>query len=121
MRQCLSWEQSGVTVVHRALRYPREWPKVPAEEKGIDVSLAVDFVTMAVDGRFDVGIVFSTDTDLCPALEYVVNMPAVRAEVAAWHSSFDRGLKIPGVSMWCHRLERGDYDAVADYRDYNLP
>ena len=80
----------------------------------------MDFVTLAVDGNYDVGVIFSTDTDLCPALEYVHRMPGVTPEVAAWYGSYDRGLKIPGERMWCHRLIRKDYDSVADYRDYNI-
>jgi hypothetical protein len=59
-------------------------------EKGIDVALTIDFAVMAVRGEFDVGVIFSTDTDLKPALEFVAGlgegkpggMP--RAEVAAW-------------------------------------
>jgi hypothetical protein len=33
-----------VTVVTRTLRYPPDWPETHAQEKGIDVALAVDFV-----------------------------------------------------------------------------
>jgi uncharacterized LabA/DUF88 family protein len=125
MRQCTEWERSGVTIIHRPLRYPYGWPErsqpgEQLEEKGIDVALAVDFVTMAVDGKYDVGIIFSTDTDLCPAIEYVLNMKDVSPEVAAWRGSYDHGLKIAGQHLWCHRLTKADYVAVSDYRDYNL-
>jgi hypothetical protein len=47
---------------------------VREEEKGIDVALAIDFVTMAVRGEYDVGVIMSTDTDLKPALEAVAQM-----------------------------------------------
>jgi hypothetical protein len=33
-----------VIVIARDLRYPPDWPTWPAQEKGIDVALAVDFV-----------------------------------------------------------------------------
>lgn len=36
-----------VTVISRDLRYPPDWPRRSAEEKGIDVALAVDFRTVA--------------------------------------------------------------------------
>lgn len=55
-----------VKVITRPLRYPFDYPASPAEEKGIDVSLAVDFVVMAVRGEYEVGVLMSTDTDLKP-------------------------------------------------------
>jgi len=66
MRQSRAQERRGggvVTVVSRSLRYPKEWPRVPVEEKGIDVSLAVDLVAMAATEELDVAVVMSTDTD----------------------------------------------------------
>jgi hypothetical protein len=50
--------------VQRPLRYPKAWPAERAQEKGVDVALAVDFVMLAVTGAHDVGILVSTDTDL---------------------------------------------------------
>jgi uncharacterized LabA/DUF88 family protein len=38
-------------------------------EKGVDVRLALDIVTMAQDRKYDVGYVVSSDTDLIPALQ----------------------------------------------------
>jgi len=38
-------------------------------EKGVDVRLAVDIVTMAQAKKYDVGIVISSDTDLIPAMQ----------------------------------------------------
>ena len=71
-RQADGWDRDPlVTVVRRPLRYPRGWPQLPAQEKGIDVALAVDFVRLAIEGAYDVGIVFSGDTDLLPAMETV--------------------------------------------------
>ncbi len=122
MRQCANWERDGVTLVHRALRYPREWPSQRAQEKGIDTALAIDFVTMAVDGAYDIGVIMSTDTDLLPALEFVRDRFAGdrHVAVAAWRSPHsNRRLSIPGTNIWCHWLNRDDYDSVADLADYN--
>ncbi|MEX2238477.1 MAG: NYN domain-containing protein [Dehalococcoidia bacterium] len=123
MRQCAAWEKSGVVVVPRALRYPFDWPRQKAEEKGIDVALAVDFIAGAIEDAWDVGVIFSTDTDLRPALEYVASKFPVRprAEVAAWKSPVaNRQLTIRGPRrIWCHFLDRSDYDSVCDERDYN--
>lgn len=40
-------------------------------EKGIDVKIAVDIVTDAVDNHYDTAVIVSSDTDLIPAIEYV--------------------------------------------------
>ena len=40
------------------------------------------FVTMAVEGAFDLGVILSTDTDLVPALEYVGNQLQGKCHVA---------------------------------------
>jgi hypothetical protein len=164
----------------RPLRYPSDYPRQSAQEKGVDVQLAVDFVSGAFAGRFDVGVIMSTDTDLYPALEAVRKhgidcawpfaLPpemslhddavddyfkaaelvdsATRpvCEVAAWRSAdghspclrLPRGGKRPATvamereagkkapfqpppepRMWCHWLDREDYDAVADLTDYS--
>ncbi len=102
----------------RTLRYR---PGLPPEEKGIDVSLAIDFAAGAVDGAFDVGIIFSTDTDLVPALEFVLDRPQlnVTPEVAAWWGDgANAPLAVSGESIWCHRLGAEHYERVRDRRVY---
>lgn len=122
MKQCEKWLSAGVKIIHRELRYPRGWPSVRAQEKGIDTALAIDFVTMAVDGLYDIGVIVSTDTDLTPALEFVRSKftGECHVAVAAWRSPHSRRrLSIAGTNIWCHWLNREDYDAVADPTDYN--
>ena len=129
MRQSDAQEKRGrglVTVITRTLRYPCDWPKTPAQEKGIDVALAVDFVTMAANGGYDIGVLMSTDTDLIPALEAVIKLdgrPYPRCEVAAWSrpGAYSRRLHVSGKRVWCHWLGPDDYAAVEDLTDYNLP
>lgn len=122
IKQCTKWENDGVTVIHRELRYPTGWPTHHAQEKGIDTALAIDFVTMAVDGAYDIGVIMSTDTDLLPAIEFVRTRFAGERHlaVAAWRSpQSNRRLSIPGSNIWCHWLHRADYDTIADPTDYN--
>lgn len=105
------------------LRYPRNWPAARAQQKGVDVALAIDFAAMAVDGAYDVGVIASTDTDLRPALEFVRRRygNTRRVEVVAWNSPRSSSrLSVPGQNIWCHRLDRADYDSVADTTDYNM-
>ncbi|MDR3558413.1 MAG: Type 1 glutamine amidotransferase-like domain-containing protein [Candidatus Pacebacteria bacterium] len=40
-------------------------------EKGIDVKLATDLITAAMDDRYDTAIVVSSDADLIPAIDWV--------------------------------------------------
>ena len=92
-----------------------------AREKGIDVAIAVDFVTMAFRGEFDVGVLFSADTDLRPALEYVAhNHTEIRVEVAAWRSGRQaRRLNFDApYAVWCHYFDASDYQDLRDPTDY---
>jgi hypothetical protein len=66
----------------------------------------------------------STDTNLRPALAAVASLPASHpvpmCDVAAWsavHPSSQR-LSIPGRRLWCHWLDRQDYEQVKDLTDY---
>lgn len=40
-------------------------------EKGIDVKLAVDLIVGAIDNKYDIAIIVSSDADLTPALDWV--------------------------------------------------
>lgn len=132
IRQVSSWRRSPlVDVTLRTLRYPPGWPDshesgAKPQEKGIDVALAIDFVMMAVEGKYDVGILISTDTDLKPALEVVANLTNTRggprAEVAAWSRSsqqHSRRLSISNRKLYCHWLDKSAYDAAADTTNYS--
>ena len=120
-RQTGRWAADGATVTTRALRYPRNWPQEAAQEKGIDVALAIDFVTLAVSGAYDVGVIMSTDSDLQPALEFVRGHAPGRLHVAvaAWGTQGqNQRLRLPVAPLWCHWLSQQDYNAVADQTNY---
>lgn len=124
MRQCAAWEKAGAIVIPRPLRYPHTWPDDPPEEKGIDVQIALDMVTMAINDELDVALLASTDTDLGPALEAFFLLPldpSKTVEAAAWRTSgFRKALRLPNRHVWCHFLEEEDYRSVCDRRDYNV-
>ncbi len=40
-------------------------------EKGIDVKLATDLIVGAIDNKYDIAIVVSSDTDIIPAIDWV--------------------------------------------------
>jgi uncharacterized LabA/DUF88 family protein len=111
-----------VRVFARPLLYPHRWPVEPPRQKGVDVWLAVHFLAMAIRGEYDVGIMFSRDTDLVPALEEALAVGQhVCCEVVTWAPTATTGrrLRIPGRPLFCHYLNRTDFDAVEDRNDYN--
>jgi len=104
------------------LRYPPTFPAQRPEEKGVDVALAIDFIARALENVYDVGVIFSTDTDLKPALEFVHHRftGTKTVEVAAWRSETSRPrLSIEGAKIWCHFFWPPDFNALADTTDYN--
>ncbi|GII75480.1 hypothetical protein Sru01_04620 [Sphaerisporangium rufum] len=130
-RQIAMWQvDPRVEVIARTLRYPAGWPDScqigeKPQEKGIDVALAIDFVRLAMERRYDVGILMSTDTDLKPALEMVCSMRSdggPRPEVAAWSGTGVRNprLAISEANLWCHWLDEESHKQVRDPTNYTL-
>lgn len=119
-RQTSAWSRSPlVTTVRRPLRYPRGWPNVRSQEKGVDVALAIDYVRLALEGAYDVGILVSRDTDLVPALETVIELNLAHVEVATWVGC--SRLRLPASNRpWCHYLSAADFQSVLDPTDYTV-
>lgn len=126
MNQINSWRfDNRVEVVTRPLSYRRtkttEGSKMTVSEKGIDVSLAIDFVTKAIKGHFDLGIIFSSDSDLRPALEFVNGTSvAATSHVAAWRpvrGNYPR-LSTTDNQPFCYWFNKQDYFEVADHTKY---
>lgn len=119
-RQLELWKKLGcVETITRPLNYGD--PAHP-KEKGIDVKLAIDFVTSMIAGDFDVGILFSADTDLLPALEAVIEAKGEAAcEVAAWvpkGGGYPSVLRVPSKNLHTHPLYESTYLAIHDDTDY---
>ncbi|MDN5749898.1 MAG: NYN domain-containing protein, partial [Pseudonocardia sp.] len=120
-RQTAEWERSRlVRVVRRPLRYPMGWPTTPAAEKGIDVALAIDLVSMGIAQEYDAAILFSSDTDLLPAVEAIVQRRLGHIELATWSGA--RRLRFPNTQIpWCHFVGEAEYRTIEDLRDYTQP
>ena len=116
-KQCRAWEAGGITVIARPLKYHKG--KAKPEEKGIDVQLAIDYISLAIDGDYDVGIIASRDTDLKPALDFVLKRHGdrCRVEVMAWQGGGIR-LDADVCSVWCHFLTIDDYNTIDDPTNY---
>ncbi len=93
-----------------------------SREKEVDVKLAVDLVNFARDKRFDVGILFSADTDFRPALRYIRDdlRQEPRVDVAAWGVRSDRRfISLEGnPGLIVHWVPKGSYTVVADSAAY---
>ena len=123
-RQLAGWERSaGVVVKTRPLAYYQTTTSGQAtwraQEKGVDVMLAVDLVDMARTDAYDTAVVFSADTDLLPALEAAVDI-GKRVETATWQGpGNNRGpLRIKQRSLWNHYLDQSCFEIVRDDTDY---
>lgn len=124
-RQVSAWERAGVNVVTRPLRGRGR----RAREKGIDVSLALDFYSAAISDQFDIGVLFSMDFDLAPALERAaLDSPETVIEAAGWNRTTRYGPQsivdeafARRHRIWRHRLQLRDYLSVRDATNYTLP
>lgn len=82
-RRIEAMKRQGVQVFTRPLKYSKECVEdrnTPGSyihiwkgrEKGVDVKLALDLVMMAIEDKYDVAVIVSTDTDLDEAVEEVI-------------------------------------------------
>jgi len=133
-RQDAAWRRNRLIVpCYNDLRYPEDWGQPTCttrpREKGIDVALAVDLVTLARDHAYDAAVVMSADYDLVPAIDSVVQRRLFRGEgpdveVAAWNGGARHKplrLRLPGRSLYCIWLDQEDYWGVEDTTDYRAP
>lgn len=125
MRQCAAWERDCgglLTLRTRTLRYPPGWPRAGrAEEKGIDVQLAIDAMVMAIRNEYDTAILVTADSDHLPVVEALQALKAAsgvpEVEVVGW-GGVSQKLDVPGAPVrWIGPL---DYKAVQDTTDYNI-
>lgn len=110
-----------VEVIYRTLRY--QWSDQEGEykkqEKGIDVLLALDAYTFAVNGTFDVVILASHDTDLIPTVECWKRDERVGSgllETAGWKGS--KRIQAKDVRTWDTRLTGENFVRARDRKSY---
>lgn len=119
-REAAAWSADGrVNMLQRQLWYPQDYGEAGCverpREKGIDVSLAIDVVRLAMLEEYEVGIIVSRDTDLLPAVEAVVELGKGHIEVATWVGA--SRLRLPfGRRLWCHQLTEADFVACRHQR-----
>ena len=92
------------------------------QEKGVDVSLALDLVQATHERRYDVAIIVSQDSDFSPAVSLAKQVAASQNRTLTFECAFPVGpgsrsrRGVPGTN-WV-RIDRAMYDACLDPRDY---
>ncbi len=95
------------------------------QEKGVDVSLAIDLVRLTYEQAYEVGIIVSQDWDFGPAVQLAKRIAREQGRVLIFESAFPQNERsgsnrgIPGTE-WV-RIEKATYDACFDPRDYRMP
>ena len=127
----LAMSRQGVWTFSRPLRYRNQTVKLPdgtshaflaAEEKGVDVRIALDVIRLAHRRDYDVALVFSQDQDLS---EVATEVRTISAEQTRWikmasafpvspAARYKRGIN---STDWLP-IDRVAYDACIDPRDY---
>lgn len=120
-----------VHVFSRPLRYRDQTVKLPdgsahaflvAQEKGVDVRVALDLVRLASDRKYDAGLIFSQDQDLTEAVEDVKIAAReqgrwIRLACAFPISPASRNRRGIAKTDWI-QIDRVRYDECIDKRDY---
>jgi uncharacterized LabA/DUF88 family protein len=127
----LALKRAGVLVTTRPLRYRTSYAfdengdqkiVTVAQEKGIDVRLALDIVSCAIKKQFDVAVIYSQDQDLKEVVVDVRDVAATLGRGIKLAFAFPSGPKATsrrGIDKtdWIH-IEQADYDQCLDPRDY---
>ena len=95
---------------------------VGGQEKGVDVSLALDLVQATYDRRYEVAIIVSQDWDFGPAVRLAKEIAQAQGRTLVFESCYPVGSRspsrrgIPGTT-WLP-IDQATYDACRDSRDY---
>jgi hypothetical protein len=123
--------RENVHVFSRPLRYRNQTIRLPngqrhtilvGQEKGVDVRLALDIVSLAYKGVYDVALVMSQDQDLSEAADEIREIARQQNRWLKMASAFPfspassnrRGIN---GTDWI-RIDRATYDSCLDSRDY---
>jgi uncharacterized LabA/DUF88 family protein len=123
--------RQGVHVFSRALRYRNQTVRLPdgqthtflvGQEKGVDVRLALDIVSLAYQKAYDVVLVFSQDQDLSEVADEIrpIAKQQIRwIRIACAFPSSPASANRRGINGtdWI-KIDRATYDACLDPRDY---
>ena len=121
----------NVHVFSRALRYSNRTFTLPdgtehsipvGREKGIDIRLALDVVSMALAASYDVAVIFSQDQDLTEAVDEVKIIAGMHSrwlKVACAFPTSPTSTNRRGIDKtdWI-KITRNEYNSCLDPKDY---
>lgn len=121
----------GIRTFSRPLRYSNQLVQLPngnvtttlvGREKGIDIRLALDVVRGALNGQYDVAVIFSQDQDLSEAVKEIQSIARkqqrwIKIACAFPFSPAMRNRRGINDTDWI-KLDRATYDACIDPNDY---
>lgn len=90
------------------------------EEKGIDIRIALDVISLAREGKYDVALIFSQDQDLSEVVDEVLALAKIQGRAITLASAFPAGAaNRRGINKtdWI-TIDKATYDACIDPRDY---
>ena len=97
------------------------------QEKGVDVSLAIDLIQATYEKRYEVAIIVSKDSDFGPAVAVAKGIAESQGRKLVFQSAFPVALNTPkkkkrGVpgTHWIH-IDQADYDTCRDWTEYRSP
>lgn len=127
----LSMKRNGILTTTRPLRYREKEAYneygdlesvVVAQEKGIDVRLALDIVGLALSKQYDVAVIYSQDQDLNEVVDEVNSIAKSQEReitIACAFPDSDSASYRRGINKteWV-RIDQAMYDSCLDGRDY---
>lgn len=123
--------REGVAVCTRPLKYRNKEIVLPdgtthtfldGDEKGIDVRLALDVISLAHKKLYDVAVIFSRDQDLSELADEIKTISSeqnrwIKAASAYPYSPAVKTFRGVNNTQWI-KIDRTTYDACVDKRDY---
>lgn len=94
------------------------------QEKGVDVSLAIDLVKLTYEQAYEVAIIVSQDWDFGPAVRLAKEIAHGQGRMLVFESAFSYGpgthsrRGVPGT-QWV-QIDKATYDACHDPTDYRV-
>ena len=127
----LTMRRAGIAVFSRSIRYRTNDFALPdgtvyevdsAQEKGIDVRIAIDVLRLAVSGQYDAAVIFSQDQDLVEVADEVKHLSRNQSRWLQVVSAFPDGPNATsrrGIDKtdW-FRMDRDFYEKCLDEHDY---
>ena len=132
-KRILAMKRAGIVTTTRPIRYRDvnavdekgdQYVERIAQEKGIDVRLALDIVSLARKGQYGVGVIYSQDQDLNEIVAEVQDIAKEQGRSIELVSAFPSGPRASygrGIdrTTWV-RIEQAVYDACLDPYDYRV-